>query len=219
MPVRDWYPSDRCAMNDKEHVVGLFGGSFDPVHNGHLAAARTALAFGRLDRVIFIPASVSPFKQDDMQAAGVHRLEMLRLATASEPRMCISDVEILQSGVSYTIDTVRHFLAVLPGVKLFFIIGADALVSLHQWKEVQTLVRLCDFITLSRSGSRIDALPELDERIAQRLLNRVVHDFNEEVSSTEIRKRVGAGLSVVDYVHRDVERYIVKHGLYQKSGV
>ena len=202
-------------MIGKPQAIGLLGGSFDPVHNGHLAAARVAMEFGGLDRVIFIPASVSPFKLGHMQAAGVHRLEMLRLATASEPQMRVSDVEICQSGLSYTIDTVRHFLAAWPGVKLFFIIGADSLSHLHEWKEARALVELCDFITLARSGSRIDVLPGFDEITAARLLRGVVPDFRADVSSTEIRRRIATGLSIAGCVHPDVVRYIVKHGLYR----
>jgi len=202
-------------MIDKPQAIGLLGGSFDPVHNGHLAAARAAMAFGGLDQVIFIPASVSPFKQDGMHTAVIHRLAMLRLAIASEPQMCVSDVELLQPGLSYTIHTVRHFAAKLPKTKLFFIIGADSLAHLHEWKEAQALVELCDFITLARPGSRIDTLTGFDELVTQRLLRGVVHDFRADVSSTEIRRRVAADLSIEDCVHHDVERYIVKHGLYR----
>lgn len=195
--------------------IGLLGGSFDPVHNGHLAAARAAMAFGGLDRVIFIPAACSPFKMGNTTASSVHRLEMLRLATASESQMSVSGVEIVQSGVSYTIDTVRHFLAELPEAKLFFILGADALVTLHAWHDAHALVELCDFITLARSGSEVGTLPGFSAATSERLLNGVIRDFEVHASSTDVRQRVAAGASITDSVHPDVACYIAEHGLYR----
>lgn len=200
-----------------KNKIGILGGSFDPVHHGHLAAARVAMAVGGLDCVIFVPASLSPFKLEQTQASGIHRLEMLRLATASEPQMHVSDVEVVKAGVSYTIDTVRYFAAKWPEARLFFIMGADALVSLHAWKEAQALVAQCDFITLARSGWALDALPDFDAVTSQRLLGGVIRDFQIDVSSTEIRQRVSIGGSIADAVHPDVVHYIAEHGLYRRA--
>ena len=157
---------------------------------------------------------MSPFKLGRMQASNEQRLDMLRLATAGEARLSVSDIEILKSGISYTIDTVRTFASALPGTKIFFIIGADSLVTLHQWKEAARLVQTCEFITLARSGWDAGQIAGFDAQTRDRLARGVVHDFNYEVSSTEIRRRVAAGEVVSELVNPDVWAYIQKHRLY-----
>ncbi len=172
------------------------------------------MSFGGLDAVCFIPAALSPFKLGRMQASNEQRLDMLRLATADEACFSVSDVEILKSGISYTIDTVRYFASIMPETKLFFIIGADSLVTLHQWKEAELLVRLCKFITLARSGWDAKKIVGFDAQTRNWLTRGVVHDFNFEVSSTEIRRRMAANESILELVHPKVRAYIQKNQLY-----
>lgn len=202
-------------MDAKQSRVGLFGGSFDPVHNGHIDAARTAMSFAALDGICFIPAAASPFKVGRMQASNSQRLDMLRLATSGEARFSISDVEIEKSGVSYTIETLVHFLTRSPEVKFFFILGADSLATLYKWKEAERLVRSCEIITLARPGWDVGQIEGFDAEVRDRLARGVVRDFSCEVSSTEIRRRVAAGESIVEMVHPDVCTYIQRQGLYR----
>lgn len=173
-----------------------------------------AMSFAGLDAVYFIPAATSPFKLGRMHATNEQRLDMLRLATAGEPRFSVSDVETLKLGISYTVDTVRHFTSVMPEAKLFFILGADSLVTLHQWKDAVSLVGNCEFITLARSGWDVAQLEGFDAQTRARLAAGVVRDFNFEVSSTEIRRRLASGESISELVNPDVFTYIQSHCLY-----
>ena len=125
--------------------IGIFGGTFDPVHRGHLAVARAALRRLKLDQLYFVPAGVPPHKQRRPRASFRHRFAMLRLATASEPRFAVSRLEA--SGVHYSIDTVRRMKRALkPGDRLFFLIGIDAFSDIATWREVEALVRECEFV-------------------------------------------------------------------------
>lgn len=175
------------------------------------------MSFGRLDAVCLIPAAASPFKLGRMHASNEQRLDMLRLATAGETQFSVSDVEILKSGISYTIDTVRTFASAMPETKLFFIIGADSLATLHQWKDAADLVRACEFITLARSGWDARQIAGFDAVTRDRLARGVVHDFNYEVSSTEIRRLLASGESILELVPPGVGAYVQKHRLYGAS--
>ncbi len=203
------------AGSHRRERIGLFGGSFDPVHNGHLAAARAARAAAALDRVMFIPAATSPFKPEGTAVSGAHRLAMLRLAVADDPALTISDYELAREGISYTGDTVRHFSAILPEATLFFILGADALPTLHAWREVREWISLCAFVVLARPGWPLVDPPGFDAPTARRLLHAVVRDFSVDLSSTGIRDRVAAGASIRDRVPPAVAAYIANQGLYR----
>ncbi|HSH92890.1 MAG TPA: nicotinate (nicotinamide) nucleotide adenylyltransferase, partial [Roseimicrobium sp.] len=132
--------------------LGLFGGSFDPVHEGHVLMAHAALEELSLDRLCFIPAAQSPLKPDAPPASGPVRTAMLRTALAGEPRFSIDDQELVRGGISYTIDTVRAFLAASPGVELFYMIGADHVPVLPKWREADQLAKLVEFIVVPRPG-------------------------------------------------------------------
>ena len=201
-------------MDAKRGRIGLFGGSFDPVHNGHLAAARRAREAGGLDEVVFIPAAASPLKVGRMVAPDADRLAMLRLAIADESAFSVSDYEIAKAGVSYTIDTVRHFEAAWPGVRLVLIIGADSLATLHRWREAEALAGLCEILTLARPGWPVDRVPGFEGETAARLLAGVVEDFSQDVSSSEDRRRLEAGRSVDGIVPAAVAAYIRGKNLY-----
>lgn len=201
-------------MEAKRGRVGLFGGSFDPVHNGHLAAARRAREAGELDAVVFIPAAVSPLKVGRMVAPDEDRLAMLRLAIADEAAFSVSDYEIAKAGVSYTIDTVRHFEAAWPDARFILIIGADSLATLHRWREARALVDRCEILTLARPGWTVDCVPGFDEAVAARLLAGVVADFSQDVSSSEVRRRLAAGRSASGLVPAAVADYIRRRNLY-----
>lgn len=166
--------------------VGIFGGTFDPVHHGHLLLAEAALEQLDLDKILFVPAAISPFKQDRPPGATPEqRVRMLRLATASEPRFEVDDRELHREGPSYTLDTVRSLLGDHPGVRFLLLIGADNLGDLHRWHGIEELRNLVDFAVLDREGDPAFAtcgFPVVEKRV--------------DLSSTEIRERLARGLSV-----------------------
>ncbi len=185
--------------------VGLFGGTFDPVHLGHLILAEAALEELDLDRIIFLPAAISPFKQDRPPGASAHlRLAMLRKAVAGEPRFSVDDRELHREGPSYTIDTVRSLLGDHPGVRFLFLIGADNLKELPGWHGIGDLQNLVDFAVLDRGeGSELTAgcsFPVVRRRI--------------DLSSTEIRERAARGLSIRFMVPGEVYEIIMSEAPY-----
>ena len=148
-----------------EHVppvkIGFLGGSFDPVHFGHLLAAQDAYEQHQLDRLILVPAAQAPLKPNDVQSSAEDRLEMLRLATAWDTRFEVSDFELCRGGVSYTVESARHFRALYPHDELYWIIGGDQLPNLHLWKDIVEVARLVDFIFLERPGFPVKARPDI----------------------------------------------------------
>lgn len=181
--------------------IGLYGGSFDPIHHGHLILAREALEQLALDRIIFIPAFISPFKQDSHPAPAPLRLEMVRAAIAGEERFGCSDFEIGRSGPSYSIDTVREFKRLYPEDEFFYLIGDDNLPTLHAWHQIDILRELVTFVVLSRQA--LPAPPDMP--VVQRQV---------DISSTEIRNRVACGRSIRYLLPMEVSHLIKNNGLY-----
>lgn len=195
--------------------MGLYGGSFDPPHEGHLALARKALVVGRLAKVLWMPAATSPFKVGQMRASDAHRLAMLRLMTAGDARFEVSDYEMQRAGISYTIDTVRYLREKMPHVQWVLLMGADSLEGLSRWREAQALVQLCEILAFARSGWSMTHVEGFEESISTQILARVVPDFDFRVSSTEIRRRVAVGETVSGLVPDSVSAYLSEHGLYR----
>ena len=195
------------------------GGSFDPVHIGHLIIAQDAIERLNLSEVIFIPAAIPPHKQHVQQVDADHRLNMLRLAIESDPRFSVSDIEVKRGGVSYTVDTVATLRSSLQNEKLFLIIGSDTLVDLHTWYKTDLLLEMCEIATFIRPGEdSIESISEkvkLPEKQRDRLLRNVIEAHRIEVSSTEIRTRLAQGMGIRYLVPPSVEAYIEKHGLYR----
>ncbi len=181
--------------------LGLYGGSFDPIHHGHLIMAREACEQLELDRVIFIPAAISPFKQDSRPAPADVRVEMVRAAIADEARFECSDAEIHRPGPSYSVDTVAEFARAQPDAKLYYFIGDDNLPLLHKWHRIEALRALVTFVVLSR-----DAIPAPD---GMEIVSRRV-----DISSTEIRNRVAHQRSIRYLLPMSVSHLIESHGLY-----
>lgn len=204
-------------MASNRRRIGLFGGSFDPVHIGHVKAARVACGWASLDSVWFVPAATSPFKAGTTMATADHRLAMIRLAIADEPDFSVSTVDLDRAGVSYALDTVRLLKTRHPDVDFSFIIGADSLVNLSKWREAHTLVGLCDFITLARPGWTFSRVPGFEGETERRLRQGIIADFAEPVSSSEIRRRVEQGESLEGLVPPAVAQYIAQNGLYRKA--
>lgn len=211
--------TDRGKGTRRALRVGLFGGSFDPVHEGHLALARAAVRVASLDRVLFAPAADSPFKAGRMQASGEDRAAMVALAIAGEPRFELCRADLDRGGVSYSVDLVESVKASLPpDAELFFVLGADALAGLHRWHRAADLVRLCRFLSFGRRGTEIDpAALGFDPATNARLAADWHPDFDAPDSSTAIRRRAAAGEPLDGLVPPAVARYVAERGLYRPS--
>jgi len=197
--------------------IGVFGGSFDPVHIGHLIIAQDAVEQLELDRLIFVPTAVSPHKQHRAPTDGRHRFEMLELATADKLAFEVSDMELSRGGVSYTFDTIEHLQAEHPGADLFFIIGLDSLVELHLWRNADELLECCTVVPFGRGGQDPAVIAEkcqLSKVWKTKLLDRLIRIHEIEVSASEIRMRIAEGLSIQTLVPPEVEMYIAEHNLY-----
>lgn len=198
--------------------IGLMGGTFDPVHHGHLVAAEEARYQFGLDRVIFIPAGRPPHKVSREISDARHRLAMTKLAIESNPFFGISAVEIERPGLSYTINTVRDMRGLYPLAEFFFITGADAVLEILSWKHIDELLNQCVFIAAKRPGYRLgrlrDKLPSISEEQFRRIA--VIEVPALAISSTDIRERVKKGRPIKYLLPESVERYITEHGLYKE---
>ena len=192
--------------------IGVFGGSFDPVHCGHLIVAQDVLAALSLESVLLVPACVPPHKTGIVLSPPEHRLAMTRLVAKDDPRFESSGIEIERGGVSYTVDTMRQ-LGEHPGqgTELFFIVGSDNLADFPSWKEPRELLDLCTIVTIARPGFRVEDLPPLLRGKALRVEVTAV-----DISSRVIRERVRKGMPIRYLVPPLVEMYIAKHGLYHE---
>jgi nicotinate-nucleotide adenylyltransferase len=190
--------------------IGFLGGSFDPVHFGHLLAAQDAYEQHHLDRLILVPAARAPLKPHDVASPAKQRLEMLRRAVEWDHRFEVSDYELVKGGVSYTIDSVRHFREVYPKDELFWIIGGDQLPQLHLWKDIAELAKLIDFIFLERPGYPVKAGSHIPGLRLHRCDGHLL-----AISSTELRQRIRAGLALDYFVPHKAIVYIKENGLYR----
>jgi nicotinate-nucleotide adenylyltransferase len=190
--------------------IGFLGGSFDPVHFGHLIAAQDVYEQYKFDRLFLVPAAQAPLKPNDVQSSTEDRLAMLQAACEWDRRLEISDYELTTGGVSYTIDSVRHFRSQFPRDELFWIIGGDQLPLLHKWKDIAELAQLTEFVFLERP--RHPSKPHTD--IPGLRLHRCDGHLIE-ISSSELRQRVRAGLSLNYFCPQKVIAYIESKKLYR----
>ena len=192
--------------------TGLFGGTFDPIHLGHLAAIEAARRQLALDEVLVVPAGSPRLKPRRPEASGVHRLEMAKLAAAPCPGVAVSDIEIRRPGPTYTVDTLE---ALAPGRDVVLLLGADALRQIGLWHRAARVFQLAVPAVLARPGQPAPGLDALEPVDAEaRATAAVVGGPLLDISSTEVRRRVRDGLSVAGLVPEQVERYIEDHGLY-----
>lgn len=187
--------------------IGLFGGSFDPVHSGHLLVAQAAREELELDRLYFIPAARSPFKPDREPAPAAERLRMLRLALAGQPWCEVDDQELRRGGISFTIDTVTDYAGRFSGSELFYLVGGDHVLSLPKWRHAERLAGLVQFVVIPRPGEAQPAVPAP-------FRGHYLKGFPFGVSSSEIRARVKAGKSVDVLVPPAVGESIRNNRLY-----
>lgn len=221
--------------------VGIFGGTFNPIHAGHLAVAEDVAESQGLDQILFVPAGHPPHKPDEAIPAARHRLEMIRLAIAGNRRFAVSDVEIRLRGPSYSVRTIPILQKKLgASTRLFFLVGLDAFLEIPMWHEPERLLTLCDFIVIYRDipggfgGVKklpypvtVDslALAELDRGTRSSVVGtlpggrevRFIRSHDIPVSATEIRRRLAEGRTVKYLLPASVESYIMKHGFYRAS--
>jgi len=213
-------------------TVGLFGGTFDPIHYGHLRAAEEVREGLGLSRVIFIPAALPPHKTRGAVASSAHRMAMVRLAAEPNPDFHVSEAEIRRTGKSYSIETIQYFqLTFRPETSLYFIMGMDAFLEIATWKSVDRLFSLCHFVVMTRPGY---VLRTLEEIVPLEIARQFCYDsaskcWNHEsgysiipfeithldISATRIRDNIEKGRSVRFLVPEKVSDYIEKHGFYR----
>lgn len=203
--------------------IGVFGGTFDPIHSGHLAVARAALRRFRLERIYFVPSGLPPHKLRGPGAAYLHRYAMVALACAGEPRFVPSLVEagpdLAGRSRRYSIDTVRRLRLHSPRARLYFILGADQFLTLRTWKSYRALLRLCDFVVATRPG-----FPLTQARLSHIVPGRadatrvdLLTAVHADISATAVRRRARRGLPLRGLVPPAVETYIRAAGLYADS--
>lgn len=197
--------------------VGILGGTFDPVHYGHLEIAKQALRELSLDELIIIPANMQPFKLNVPVTIGTHRIEMLKLAFEGVDKIEISYYELDKDEVSYTIHTLNEFKKKYPNGEIWFLLGTDAFLKIEQWKNAKELLTGYNLIVGSRPGYKEEELDRQIRHLEQTYLTRIHKIDNKKlnISSTEIKNRIRQGRTLEKLVPPAVERYINQHALYK----
>ena len=214
--------------------LGILGGTFNPIHYGHLAAAEEVRDRLKLERIVVIPSHLPPHKFEEEVPSAVQRLEMVRLATTGNPFFEPSEIEIKRGGRSYTIDTVEALRQEFPGTELYFITGLDSFLEIQTWHQWERLLSLCNFVVISRPGYHFVDLAKISfmEGAAHELAGLDRGDLKQamvrsaaftiflemiplfDISSTDIRNRVKAGVSIKYLLPEAIETYIIKNKLY-----
>jgi len=223
-------------MNKTEKKkIGLFGGTFDPIHCGHVKAAENAQNIFLFDRILFIPSYIPPHKESVDVASAGHRLKMVELALSSFDRFLPSSVEIDAKGTSYSIVTLNRIKELFPQTEIFFLLGIDAFLEIDTWKDYEDVLVQCSFIVMSRPGFRLnDAKEILTEKYNQRMVEisgpidrqdagfffhkiYILSIDTLDISSSEVREKVRKNRSIKDLVPENVENYIKERHLYLRE--
>ncbi|MBI4437222.1 MAG: nicotinate-nucleotide adenylyltransferase [Candidatus Omnitrophica bacterium] len=186
--------------------IGLFGGSFNPIHLGHLMLAEQAYVSFDLEKILFVPSHTTPLKKEEGLLEVRHRYQMVRLAVLGNPHFGVSDIEIRRGGTSYSIDTVRTLRKKWTEAAFYFLIGSDCFQTLYAWKEVEELFRLCHFVIAQRPGFPLGPIPNGFRKLEMPQV---------DISSRELRERIRKGFSIAYQVPKAVEQYIRRHKLYR----
>jgi nicotinate-nucleotide adenylyltransferase len=184
--------------------IGILGGSFNPIHTGHMLMAEAALDEMRLDRVFFIPANCSPHKKSNESASAKDRLAMVKAAIKGEPRFSVNDCEIKRGGMSYAVDTLKYLRGIYPKATMYWILGADSLDLLHTWRDVPGILKLAAFVAVNRPGFK----PKTKVKV------KTIEMPGVDISSSDIRRRVRAKKSIRYLTPEAVVRYISQNKLY-----
>jgi nicotinate-nucleotide adenylyltransferase len=191
--------------------IGIFGGTFDPPHIGHLIVADDVRHALKLDRILFVPASRPPHKRDRKMSPGELRLKLVQRAVAGSPRFRVSDLEITRGGVSYTVDTLEELHRRHPHDALFLLVGMDNLLTFHTWKSPERIIELAKIVAMTRPGFSVSRVPKA---LARRTIVCPVPEIG--VSSSDIRRRVRTGKPFRHLVPEPVYEYIVLHRMYAR---
>ena len=196
--------------------IGVIGGTFDPIHYGHLVAAQECAAVLGCEKVLFVPAHEPPHKLEEIVTAATHRAAMVEIAIADNPRFVLSTVELDRGGVSYTVDTLRTLREELGGAELHFIVGIDALLDLPGWHDPAGILRTAFVAAVSRPG-----YPEVDFGVLEQIMPGATHRVRivpmpgHDISSTDLRERLATGRPVRYLLPDAVIAYAAAHGLYR----
>lgn len=201
--------------------IGIFGGSFDPVHLGHLLIAEQALNQANLERLIFVPAAIPPHKQEQQLSSPEARVQMLRLAIGGHPKFEVDECELKRTGISYTVDTLREFCTRYPDDQLYFLMGADSLAEFHTWKDPQEICKLAIPLIVERPNA-----PPVDYRLLadyadaarlKEIQSAAIRSLQIEISSTAIRNLARDGKSFRFQTPRAVEQFIIEKRVYESK--
>jgi len=227
-------------MDGRPLRIGVFGGTFNPIHHCHLTIARQTRERADLDRILFVPTGEPPHKPAESLTSAQHRMEMVRLAIASEPCFLLSDIEVRRAAKSYSIDTIRLLRAEYGiSAELFFMIGLDAFLELEDWREASELVRAINFVVVSRPGmffANLARMPllatadrtsltkfdtggtdRLDLSLTAQTMLTLLRLPPCKISGSDIRMRLRKGLTVANLLPESVESYILCHELYREE--
>lgn len=199
--------------------TGIMGGSFNPIHNGHLAIAECALKEYALDDILFIPNHCPPHKDSSEMIDANLRLEMVELAIKGHPQYSVSDREIKKGGLSYTYQTMSELKEEFPDTEFYFLMGADSLADFSKWCNAQIIAQKCHILAAMRDDMKNEDVSELTDRLSEKYHG----DFSllkipkTDISSTQIRRRLNHGEGIEGLVPKAVEAYIYEHQLYQKK--
>lgn len=211
--------TQRIQLPSPVRRIGILGGSFDPIHIGHLIIAEEARIVLGLERVVLVPARYSPLKSEALASSAEHRCRMVQLAIADHPAFALSRVDLDREGPSFTVDTLRALKAEYGAqTELYFILGMDSLCHLRAWREPREIVRLTRLVVIARPGyeANLAALERDIPGLAQAV--HIINSISLDISATAIRQRVAQGLPIRYQVPAAVEAYIREHGLYLTKG-
>lgn len=206
---------------DKTYALGIMGGTFDPIHMGHLAVAEQARDVLGLDAVVFMPAGRQPYKIDQDQLAAEKRLEMCRLALSDNENFDVSPLEVEREGITYTIETLKTVRAHYPSnVKLYFIAGADSIATLADWKDARELSGLASFVGINRPGTKLIGDKAIKKSLQEAGFTvEFIHAPSLDISSTDLRRRIAQGGSIRYLIPEPVRLVIEAENLYHRGSV
>lgn len=199
--------------------IGLFGGTFDPPHKGHIALAKTTLLSFSLDKIIFVPAGNPPHKTQKNVSDKIHRFEMVKLAIKNDKDFSISDFEIKNENPNYSYLTIEHFKATYPDDEIFFIVGADSYRDFPKWKNYPDILSLCTFIVLNRNDADLGGYYKKYCEVCPEHKALFSDDFSYDMSSTELREKMLSGTDCNNLLPDGVYEYIKENNLYHKESL
>jgi len=205
------------CLASRQNRVGLLGGTFNPIHYGHISMATIALYEFSLGEVIFLPLGMPPHKRGEFVASAQQRLDMVRLAIAGESRFSLSTIETSRSGYTYTVDTLEMLSRARKSTDFYYIIGADTLLELTTWRNYERVFLLTDFICIMRPGLDEEKVRQFADSLSHRFGHKIhfASERGPNISSTQIRMIAAQGGSLSELVPDPVARYIDEHGIYR----